>query len=138
MTKLDESRFSLIIAGQGLPMDALTDAVGMNPSKVIREGDVIARIPSPVIAEKDQWMYSVPLSNDMGTDEVLNAALVHLAGRREALLELAARYTVTMRLFVKSDMARMVYDLTPETLQNLCAVGLPLEISSMSWGQLGI
>ena len=45
---------------------------------------------------------------------------------------------VQLRLYVQSDYAQMSYRLMPETLSRLVATGLPLEVSSMSWGELGI
>lgn len=138
MAKLNESRFSLIIAGNDLDMDALSASLGLEPTKLIHKDDVLGRIPAPVVADKDQWMYSVNLVNEIEADEALNDLLTQLIARKDLIQELAARYTLTLRLFVRSDMARMVYNLAPATLANLCAIGLPLEISSISWGQLGI
>ena len=46
--------------------------------------------------------------------------------------------SVKLQLNVQSDYAQMSYRLMPETLSRLVATGLPLDVSSMSWGELGI
>lgn len=44
---------------------------------------------------------------------------------------------VTLRLYVQSDSIQMVYQLMPETLELLSRLGLGLEVSSLSWGEIG-
>ena len=46
--------------------------------------------------------------------------------------------SVKLRLYVQSDYAQMSYRLMPETLSRLVATGLPLDVTSMSWGEIGI
>lgn len=43
---------------------------------------------------------------------------------------------VTLRLYVQTDSIQMVYQLAPETMALLAALGMPLEVSSLSWGEV--
>ena len=39
---------------------------------------------------------------------------------------------------MQSDYAQMAYQLMPETMEKVVAIGLPLNVSSLSWGEVGM
>lgn len=131
---LGESRIAITVAGDSLDINNITDALQLTPTRVIHKGDVVGRIPAPLLAGQDQWICAHELTNPYGTDSVLTDLLAHLVNVKEQLQQLAATNTVTLQLYVKSDYAHMSYQLTSETLHLLADVGVPLEISSFSWG----
>ncbi len=133
-----ESRFSLILEGNNLPVEKISAAMGLEPTRVIRKGDVLNRLPL-VLAEHDEWTSTIDLTNAQDTDAALNELLAQIILHKTEMKALAEQgIGVSMRLYVQSDYAQMSYRLMPETLSRLVATGLPLEVSSISWGEVGI
>ena len=136
-SKVGEARFSLIIHGESLPMEEIEAGLGLRATRVIRKGEVLNRLPL-IEAPADEWVHTVPLTEPEGTDAEWNSLLSHLESRNEALATLRARCTVTLRLYIQSDYAQSAYCLSPETMGKLVALGMPLSISSLSWGEVAI
>lgn len=133
-----ESRFSLILEGNHLPVEKISAAMGLEPTRVIRKGDVLNRLPL-MLAEHDEWTCTIDLTNAQDTDAALNELLAQIILHKTEMKTLAEQgIGVSMRLYVQSDYAQMSYRLMPETLSRLVATGLPLEVSSISWGEVGI
>ena len=74
----------------------------------------------------------------MGLDGNLHTMLRHLKERMPQIQQVCQMGEVLIRLSVRSDHAQIVYNLMPETLAELAEIGLPLEVSSVSWGEVGI
>ena len=133
-----EGRFSLILEGNDLPAEVIEQKLHIQPTRIIRKGDVLNRLPL-MAAEHDEWAHTIDLTNADNTDTALNDLLAQLIVNAAALKELAeSGMSVKLRLYVQSDYAQMAFRLMPETLQRLVATGLPLDVTSMSWGELGI
>lgn len=132
------ARFSLILEGDDLPAERITQDLHLEPTRVIRKGDILNRLPL-MTAECDEWTRTIDLSNVDNTDTAMNDLLAQLIVQNaalKALMEIGIR--VKLSLYVQSDFAQMSYRLMPETLSRLVATGLPLEVTSISWGELGI
>lgn len=133
-----ESRFSLILEGEALPVEQISAALCLEPTRVIRKGDMLNRLPL-MLAESDEWARIIDLTNAQDTDTALNDLLAQIIVHTGELKGFAEQgIAVKLRLHVQSDYAQMSYRLMPETLSRLVATGLPLEVSSMSWGEIGI
>ncbi len=133
-----EGRFSLILEGDGMPVDLIQQKLQLEATRTIRKGDVLNKLPL-MVAETDEWTYTIELTNSQDTDDSLNRMLAKLILCADVLRELSSTgLKVKLRLYVQSDYAQMTYRLMPETLQRLVATGLPLEVTSISWGELGI
>ena len=133
-----EGRFSLILEGNDLPAEVIEQKLHIQPTRIIRKGDVLNRLPL-MVAEHDEWAHTIDLTNADNTDTALNDLLAQLIVNAAALKELAeSGMSVKLRLYVQSDYAQMAFRLMPETLQRLVATGLPLDVTSMSWGEVGI
>ena len=133
-----EGRFSLILEGSDLPAEVIEQKLHIAPTRIVRKGDVLNRLPM-MIAEQDEWAHTIDLTNAENTDTALNDLLAQLIVNASALKELAdSGIQVKLRLYVQSDYAQMAFRLMPETLSRLVATGLPLDVTSMSWGELGI
>ena len=133
-----EGRFSLILLGNELPAAEIENTLGIQPTSIVRKGDLLNKLPL-MIAERDEWAHTISLTNSQDTDTALNDLLAKIilhAGSFKVFEEKGI--CVQLRLYVQSDYAQMSYRLMPETLSRLVATGLPLEVSSMSWGELGI
>ena len=136
-SKVGEARFSLIIHGDGLSVENIESNLGLKATRMIRRGEVLNRLPL-IEAQADEWVYTVPLTDPEGTDAEWNSLLSHLTSRKEALAALRESCSVTLRLYVQSDYAQIAYCLSPETMGKLVALGMPLSISSLSWGEVAI
>ena len=133
-----EGRFSLVMEGNNLPAAEIEQKLGIKATRVIRKGDVLNRLPL-MTAETDEWAHTIELTNAESTDTALNDLLAQIIVHTGELKAFAERgIKVQLRMYVQSDYAQMSYRLMPETLSRLVATGLPLEVSSMSWGELGI
>lgn len=136
-SKVGEARFSLIIHGEGLPVENIENNLGLKATRMIRRGEVLNRLPL-IEAPADEWVYTVPLTDPEGTDAEWNSLLSQLTSRKEAFAALRESCSVTLRLYVQSDYAQIAYCLSPETMGKLVALGMPLSISSLSWGEVAI
>ncbi len=133
-----EGRFSLLLEGQDLPAEEIEARLKIAATRVIRKGDVLNRLPL-ITAQTDEWAHTIALTNAESTDTALNDLLAQIilhTGDLKAFADSGMR--VRLRMYVQSDYAQMTYRLMPETLSRLVATGLPLEVSSMSWGEIGI
>lgn len=133
-----EGRFSMVLEGTDLPVAEIEQALNIQPTHIIRKGEVLNKLPL-MIAENDEWAHTISLTNSQNTDAALNDLLAQIIVHAGELKEMAAKgISVKLRLYVQSDYAQMSYRLMPETLTRLVATGLPLDVTSMSWGELGI
>ena len=133
-----EGRFSLILEGADLPVEEIGQILSIQPTKIICKGDVLNKLPL-MIAEHDEWAHTIDLTNSQNTDTALNDLLAQIILRTGDLKDMETKgISVKLRLYVQSDYAQMSYRLMPETLSRLVATGLPLDVTSMSWGELGI
>ena len=133
-TTVGEGRFSLMIRGEALQEQELAEKLSLIATGLIRKGELLSRVPR-IEATEDVWVYEIPLTAPEGEDTALNALLETLLARRNFLEELTRRYRVVLRLYVR---AHITYRLMPQTLQKLTEIGLPLELSSLSWGEFGL
>lgn len=128
--------FSLIIRGDNLPFDALRSQLGL-PGEVrtVRQGEELNRLPL-IVAPEDELVYTIPLTVPEGEDPALNGMLADLIAQKDFLADLRTAYRVSLRMYVQSDRAQIAYQLMPETLVKLVATGLPLDVTSLSWGEI--
>lgn len=139
MTKarVGEARFSILLHGDNLPVDKIESTLGLQATRMIHKGDILNRLPL-IEAPTDEWVHSISMTEPDGADADLNALLTQLGGRMDALRALEHDFQVTLRMYIQSDYAQIAYCLMPETLKRLVALGLPLSVSSLSWGEVGI
>ena len=135
---VSESKFSLVICGQKLPFAEITDQIGLEPTSTIHEGELLSALPE-VVAHEDAWFHSIQMTMPDRIDPVLQGLLGTIHENKDYLKSLAdAGHRVLLRLYVRSDRATMAYRLMPETLAALVSIGLPLDVTSVSWGEFGI
>lgn len=135
--KIGEGRFSLLLHGDELPMEEIEQLLALKAVRILHKGDVVNQLPL-IKAETDEWIYTIPLVAPEGEDVGLNQLLAHLAQHGAALKQLQAKYSVELRMYVQSNYAQMAYCLMPETLTKLAGLGLPLSVSSLSWGEFDL
>lgn len=128
--------FSLIIRGEALPFDELQASLALGGEVcTVRKGEELNRLPL-IIAPEDELVYTIPLTEPEGEDPGLTELLGQLAARKDVLDKINDAYRVNLRMYVQSDRAQIAYRLMPETLAKLVATGLPLDVTSLSWGEI--
>lgn len=132
---VNEARFSLTIRGENLPVEQIEAGLKVKATRLIRKGDELNRLPL-IVAEADEWQYAVALTAHHGKDAGLNDLLTLINDKAELLAPMKENGQVSLRLYVQSDYAQMAYQLMPETLAKIVATGLPLDVSSLSWGEV--
>ena len=104
---------------------------------MIHKGDLLNRLPE-IIANEDEWILITQLENPQGRDDILGGLLKKLISKKKELSEIAEFGQVRLRLRVQSDYVEVSYSLMPETVELMCELGLPLDISTVSWGEVGL
>lgn len=128
--------FSLIIRGDELPFDALQERLALDGDvRKVRKGEELNRLPL-IVAPEDELVWTIPLTEPEGEDPRLTEMLAQLVARKDVMAELTVAYRVNLRMYVQSDRAQIAYRLMPETLSKLVATGLPLDVTSLSWGEI--
>ena len=130
-----QSQLVLLISGDGIDFEAISDALGLKSTDVRHKGEVINRLPQ-IVAEHDEWYHEIELAESNDVDTAMNDLLETLAQHKEKLSALQDRYAIILRMHVKSDYARIFYRLMPDTLARLAKTGVPLEVSVLSWGKM--
>lgn len=134
--RLSAARISLILSGDPLDPEQVSSLLQYEPTRLIRKGDLVSRLPALKAAE-NEWRHAVPLTDPLGHDSQLDSFLHELIGKKKLLSQLQEQgLRVTLRLYVQSDSVQMVYRLTPGTLSLLTELNMPLEVSSISWGEM--
>lgn len=126
-----------MITGSGMDMDKISGMLDMQPTRVIYKGDLLNRLPE-IIANEDEWILITQLENPQGRDDILGGLLKKLISKKKELSEIAEFGQVRLRLRVQSDYVEVSYSLMPETVELMCELGLPLDISTVSWGEVGL
>ena len=126
---------ALMISGEGLDFEAIARDLVLESTDVRVKGEVINRLPL-MVSQEDCWLHEIELDDNEGTDPRMHALLGALENASAALAALCARHEVILRLYVQSDYAQIFYRLMPDTLTRLAGIGLPLEVSMVSWGGL--
>ncbi len=126
---------SLMISGDGVDFTAVSRDLALESTDTRTKGELLNKLP-PIISEEDCWQHEIELADNEGLDPRMHALLTALENASAALAVLRAKYAVTLRLYVQSDYAQIFYRLMPDTLSRLALIGLPLEVSMVSWGGL--
>lgn len=126
---------SLMINGDGLDFAAIERDLSLRATDTRTKGELLNKLP-PIVSEEDCWLYEIELHDNTGTDPRMHALLSALETSHDALAALRAKNEVILRLYVQSDYAQIFYRLMPDTLSSLARIGLPLEVSMVSWGGL--
>ena len=126
---------SLMISGDGLDFAAIEKGLALSATDTRTKGELLNKLP-PIVSEEDCWLHEIQLSDKKGSDPGMHALLSVLEAACDTLAALRARHEVILRLYIQSEYAQIFYRLMPDTLSRLARIGLPLEVSMVSWGGL--
>ena len=126
---------ALMISGEGLDFEAIARDLALESTDTRVKGEVINRLPL-IVSQEDCWLHEIELADNEGTDPKMHALLGALERGAQMLGVLCAKHEVILRLYIRSDYAQIFYRLMPDTMTRLAGIGLPLEVSMVSWGGL--
>lgn len=130
------SELTLLIRGEALDFDAINRQLDLAATDTQRAGELLLRLPS-LRSDLDEWTYGVELTQSEEVDATMSTLLTHLAEKKTQLDALQeAGKEIVLRMYVRSDYASIFYRLMPESLHKLSQLGLPLEVSVLSWGRV--
>lgn len=132
-----KSELALLIKGEGLNFDEISQKLALAATDTLRAGELLVRIPS-MRTSLDEWTYAVELKNSINVDHTMSELFEHLLGKKDILHALQEHCEIVLRLYVRSDYASIFYRLMPENLLRLSQLGMPLEVSVLSWGQVSL
>ena len=125
----------LIVSGEGINFQEVSNSLKLESTETRIKDEVLNKLPL-IVSEEDCWQYEIELADNEGLDPRMQALLQALEAAADALRTLREKHAVTLRLYVQSDYAKIFYRLVPDTLRRLADIGLPLEVSVVSWGGL--
>ena len=71
-------------------MDEISATLGIKPTKVIRQGDVLNRLPQ-IVAGEDEWIYAQELESPQGRDEIMRGILQNIGKSKSGLEKVIAK-----------------------------------------------
>ena len=129
--------FALIVRGDGLDFDRISQQLSLPASKTLLKGDLLSKLPR-LESPSDMWVHTQPLAVPEGEDPGLNELLSLIEKKKQELDTLSESAQITFRLGIRSMNAQIIFSLMPKTLSRLAAIGYPLEISTFSFGEVGM
>jgi hypothetical protein len=118
---------TLRIHGDGLDLDAITTAMGLQPTHRHKKGD--SRRPGGQPYREDAWHYSADLPEDAPLDEHLQALWADVAPAREFLLSMKARYSVDVFCGYRSNHDHAGFQVEQKSLAIFNALEIPFGVS---------
>lgn len=118
---------TLRIHGEGLDLDAITTAIGLQPTHTHKKGD--SRRPGGRAYRDDAWHYSADLPEEAPLDAHLQALWTDVAPAREFLVSLKAQHRVDVFCGYRSDSDYAGFRVEPTSLEIFTALEVPFSIS---------
>lgn len=118
---------TLRIHGDGLDFDAITTAMGLQPTHTHKKGD--SRRPGGHPYRDDAWHYSADLPEEAPLDAHLQALWADVAPAREFLLSLKAQHRVDVFCGYRSDSDHAGFQVEPKSLAIFTALEIPFGVS---------
>lgn len=126
---------SLLIRGNtDLDFQEIEGELSLSATNVAHKGEVKYKLAGECKA--DVWVHSVEFEEDERPEESLERFVQILLARREKVKMLVEKYDMCIRYFIQSELAQIGLDFSPELIRSLALLGLKLEISILSWGEV--
>jgi len=117
---------SLRIFGEGVEIDAISGALGLEPTHVHRKGDSRGKL-SPY--EHDMWSYSPALAEEEPLERHVDALWAALKPHKHYLLELKKRFTVDVFLGYRSNCETAGIEVPHTSLEMFTELQVPFGLS---------
>ncbi len=125
--------YSLIIRTDKNILDEIATELAFNGSKMIRKGSFLNRITGK--SKINVYKYEKSYEDDEELSQ-LSSFLDEIIDRKYFIEKYAKNHIVVIRLFFQSSQSQMYFLLNPSIIEKLNTIGLPVELSILSWGQI--
>lgn len=126
--KVKDSTVTFIIRGAGLDLEAITQTLGISPSKTHRVGDP-SRLKTRGPAVDDRWSLKSPLDAEEPMDAHLRWLAQQLEPHYEYIKTLGAVADVYIYCGFTSDSFQPSFSLSPEALAIFADLGVQMRLS---------
>lgn len=125
--------FNLIIRGKhDLDFDEIEKNLGLEATSKKRKGTIISKVMGPI--PNDIWIFEIEYNENSEPKEVFGSLITRLKPTKDYLAQLSTLHDVCLRFYIQSDFAQIFFRLSPQILNDLAELNLPLEVSILSWG----
>jgi len=118
---------SLRISAEELPLEEITQVLGVQPTMQLRRGD--RPRPRSPISKVARWHYRPPVPEERELSEHLRALWQVLAPHTDYLRDLKTRATVDIFCGYRSNHGGAGFEVAPDALQPFIALDIPLGVS---------
>lgn len=125
--------YSLIIKSDKYDLEKIKEQLNLENPKIIKKGNIVSRF----IGKSKMNVYTYKCSYD--TDEgfkYLLSFLDDLIEQKNLLTKYSQQFEVVIRLYAQSSQAQMYFEVSPEVIEKLNELHLPIELSILSWGEV--
>ena len=115
-------------------IEYITDIVGVTPTEYLRKGEKKLKFAEP--SDKNKWFFKERFKSCTEIGENFSKYFEKIPQIFRVINDLKKIGLVAIRLSIVSDYAQIGCVLSPEDLGLINDLGVPLEISIFSWGEL--
>jgi hypothetical protein len=125
----DEARLCLSVCGDDLDPDAVSRALGCQPSRSQRKGEPVLSSAGAVkrIARTGSWLLDHPISQEATVGEAIHTLLLGLTDDRSVWASLTSRFAVDLICDLTVRCVNRGFELPPEVLALVAQRGITLD-----------
>lgn len=125
--------FTFIIRGTDLDIDEITKNVKLNPSKVRRKGELIAK---DVRMKDSYWCYRVTFDGYDDLISKLEEFLSILFPYKDFVSKISEAYDAYIFFSLRSNLGQLGFTLHPKTIRALADLNIRFEVHILSYGEV--
>lgn len=126
---------SLIIRAHDLNFDELKENLPIEPSRIVKKGQSISRAIEE--SKFDIWIFEMKYSEEL-PNQALEKLLAALLPYKSYLRNVSQSVDIRIKCYVQSRYAQINFEIFPELIKELASIGIKLEISILSWGEVKV
>lgn len=128
------STASLVIFGSALDFYNITETLKIQPTRIIKKGEIISKVLGTT--EYDTWIYQSELEKGKPLIEHLEAIKLKLENKVKEIKSIEEKNTIIVRCSYHSNLAQGSIILSPNIMSFYANINIPIEISTLSWGEV--
>jgi hypothetical protein len=129
----DSIKSELVISGFNISPEEVTTRIGLEPTRVVLEGDIKRADPSganpPVLHKQSVWVIQTDISPDTSFDGHLKQTLEKLRPYGNAIAEIADKYECELSIYGFAENAdRIAIHINKDEIKELAQLGIGLDV----------
>lgn len=126
----ENGAISLLIYGEELDFDTVNKDMGVEFTAAYHKGDKINRQRNAV---RTFWEYRLEFDS---LNKMENTLIHFFDTLKNAAIKKYSNYDVRLRLYIQSDMSQIFFTMPEAVLKSASELGIPFDISVLSWGEV--